>query len=536
MTDGAGRDGISRRRFLSAVGAAGGAGTMFATMGALGLAPTARADSYQEPRKADFTLSGRAAAKVAILGGGITGLACAYELGKAGYDCTVLEAQNRIGGRNFTVRNGTEHTELGSVTQVAEFAGDGYLNAGPARIAQWMVTLDYCRELGVPVEVFTNTNANAYSYNESAGMKAPQRHRTAQADVYGYVSELLAKATDRGALDAELTAADKERLLDFLHEWGVIGDKGTGRQYTGSSRRGYSVNPGAGANEGTVLGPVPSLSEVFASGVGRYFFEELDYDQAMLMFQPIGGMDRIPCALAAAIGRERIRTGSRVRRISGGDRGVAVAYRTADGRDRELTADYCIAALPPHLLARIPHNLGPEVQAALATYHDSRVAAGKIGLEYTGRWWETDHRIYGGITWTDLDISEIWYPSHGHHGRTGVLVGYQSDEGPAQRYEKLSPKERELLALEQGAKIHGAKFRTELASSFSIAWRRVPHIEAAWTMPPFRTPAYQLLNQPAGRVYFSGDWLSYLFSWQAGAFESARQVVTVLHKRVLSAP
>src|SRR3712207_8479055 len=39
------------------------------------------------------------------------------------------------------------------------------------------------------------------------------RHRTAKADVYGYVSELLAKATDTGALDGELTAADKERLI-----------------------------------------------------------------------------------------------------------------------------------------------------------------------------------------------------------------------------------------------------------------------------------------------------------------------------------
>ncbi|GAA4523588.1 flavin monoamine oxidase family protein [Amycolatopsis samaneae] len=531
--------GISRRRFLSAVGAAGGAGTMFATMGALGLAPTARADTYHPPRRADFALSGRSAAKVAVLGGGIAGLTCAYELGKAGYDCTVLEAQDRIGGRNFTVRNGTEYTELGGVTQVAEFAGDGYLNAGPARIAQWMVTLDYCRELGVPIEVFTNTNANAFTYNESAGMKSPQRHRTAKADVHGYVGELLAKATDRGALDAELTAADKERLLDFLQDWGTIEERNGGWRYLGGPRRGFSVNPGAGENTGTVLEPVPSLSEVFASGVGSFFSFEHDYDQAMQMFQPVGGMDRIPCALAEAIGTGRIRTGSRVTRITAGEHGVAVGYRAADGRDRELTADYCVAALPPHLLAGIPHNLGVEVRAALATYRDRLVPAGKIGLEYRNRWWETDHRIYGGITWTDLDISTIWYPSHGHHGRTGVLVGYQSgyrgDDDRAVRYERLPPKERELLAVAQGVKIHGAKFRDELTGSFSVAWRRAPHIETAWTSPPYDTAGYRLLNRPAGRVYFSGDWLSHLSSWQAGAFESARLVVAALHRRVLSA-
>jgi len=60
-----------------------------------------------------------------------------------------------------------------------------------------MITLDYCRELGVPIQVFTNVNADAYIYNESAGMTKPERYRTAKADVYGYVSELLAKAPTR---------------------------------------------------------------------------------------------------------------------------------------------------------------------------------------------------------------------------------------------------------------------------------------------------------------------------------------------------
>ena len=43
----------------------------------------------------------------------------------------------------------------------------------------------------------------------------------------------------------------------------------------------------------------------------------------------------------------------------------------------------------------------------------------------------------------------------------------------------------------------------------------------------------QLLQRPAGRVYFAGDWLTHLIAWQAGALESARKVVTELHHRVL---
>lgn len=65
------------------------------------------------------------------------------------------------------------------------------MNAGPGRIPQWMVTLHYCRELGLPVRVFTDENANAYLCDEKAGMRAPVRHRTAKADMYGFAGDYL---------------------------------------------------------------------------------------------------------------------------------------------------------------------------------------------------------------------------------------------------------------------------------------------------------------------------------------------------------
>ncbi|MFE9887446.1 FAD-dependent oxidoreductase [Streptomyces scopuliridis] len=507
---------------------------MLATMGALGLAPTAEAagrePAFRAPRTGDFTLAGKGAAKVVIVGGGIAGLAVAYELGKAGYDCTILEARDRTGGRNFTVRGGDTNLDLAGNRQTARFSDGQYLNAGPARIPQWMVTMDYCRELGVPVEVFTNVNASAYIYNEKAGMTAPVRYRTAKADVYGYVSELLAKATGTGALDAELSAEDRERLLEFLKGFGDIGGK---LRYEGSERRGYRVDPAAAGTPGVELGAVPSASEVFASGVGRYFSFEFGYDQAMLMFQPVGGMDRIPAALTSAIGTQRIRTGAAVQRITDTAHGVSVTY-TRHGRVRTLDADYCVAALPPNILAKTAHNLGADVQMALEACKPS--SAGKIGLEYRSRWWESDHRIYGGITETDLDLAHVWYPSYGHHGRRGLIVGYYNTGAQADAYARLSPREREARAVAQGVKIHGEKYRTELASSFSHHWRQTPYLEASWHSlsggPD--APVFDPLNKPAGRVYFAGDHLSYADAWQHGAFTSARKAVTALHARVLA--
>jgi monoamine oxidase len=531
----------SRRHFLQAVGVTGGAGVLYSTMGALGLAPAAQASPpFRAPRESDFTLTGRSHKSVLVLGAGIAGLATAYELRKAGYKVRVLEARKRPGGRNWTVRGGTVETDLDGHTQRAGYAKGQYLNAGPARIAQHMVTLDYCRELGVPIEIFGNQNADGYYYNEGVGplSGAPIRHRTAKADVYGYVSELLAKATDQGALDGQLTPDDKERLLAFLRNFGSIGGRVTGDptaswKYTGSTRRGYEVDPGAGLEAGTPKLPPYALSDVLASGVGQYFSFEFGWDQAMLMFQPVGGMDRIAYALEDAVGGERVTYGAEVRSIINKGSGVDVVYTGPGGRTSLASADFCVCTIPPQVLVKIPSNLTQAVKDALA--YAQPVSTGKIGLQYGRRWWEEDEKIYSGITNTNLDLSTIWYPSYGFHGAKGTVVGYYNFGANADLYSALTPAERQARAVEQGVKIHGEAYRTELEAAFSVAWRRTRYSEGGWVSWPSRTSGhYARLLEPDGNVYFAGDHLSYYIAWQSGAFESARKVVTDLHTRVLS--
>ena len=522
---------------------AGGAGALFATMGALDLAVTSDSalPAFHPPRSADFSLTGRGSARVAILGAGTAGLTCAYELGKAGYDCTVLEAQGLAGGRNLTVRAGSRHTDINGDTQTATYSLGQYFNAGPARIAQWMLTVDYCRELGVPLEMFGNVNADAYFYQEDAGMTPgnPVRRRAIKSDTLGYISELLAKATDQGALDQELSAQDKERLLEFLRQFGGIGnripnDPAHSWLYRGGPQRGYTTWPAGTGTAGVLSGPVPPLSAVFGYQVGQELAFESDYEQAMTMLTPVGGMDAITTALARAVGTRRIQLGCPVDTITNNPDRVSLTYQDPAGRQRLLEADYCIATLPPHLLARLRHNLGPEVQRGLTTFQQESV--GKIGLEYRGRWWESDHRIYGGITETDLDIEQIWYPSTGFHSARGILVGYYNTGDDANTYAALTPAAREARALTQGVKIHGPKHRSELISSFSMAWSRAPFIEGGWQSIPGgpQAPVYAPLNTAAGRVYFAGDWLSNQVSWQHGAFASAQKAVTALHSRVLA--
>lgn len=517
---------VTRRTFIRALGLAGGAGAAYEAMATIGLAPRAGDDPAWTPPSRDAAAAGR---RVLVLGAGPAGLAAAHELGKVGYDVSVVEARTRPGGRVWSVRAGTEETDLNGETQRCTFAPGHFFNLGATRIPQSHVTLDYCRELGVEIQPFGNQNANTVVNYTDAGALAGTSvtYRAAKADTFGYVSELLHKATARGALDDVLSAADKEALSEFLVS---LGDLSSDGRYLGSPRRGYAREPGAGTDAGTPTVPYP-MSSVIRSGLGRNFAFDYEYDQATMMFTPVGGMDRIHYALAERIGADRIRYGTAVTGLHNTPDGVTVdVVPVAGGPVERLVADEVVCTLPPHLVTRLDTNLPAAVLAAQRAAKPS--SSGKLGIEYTRRWWETDERIYGGASNTDRDIAQIMFPYDHFHADRGVVVGYYSSGKRQRAFESLTHRQRLAKALDEGAAIHGEKYRSDIASSFSGSWAVTRWSESAWASWEATSPEYRLLTQPAGRIWFAGDHLSHAIAWQHGAFTSARSTVSALHARV----
>lgn len=541
--------GVSRRSFLQAVGIGSSAGVMLGAMGAIGLAPSASAHSrgpgglahkqdwrWRPPTRGDFTAKGKDNTKhVVVIGAGPAGLCSAYELQKAGYKVTVLEARHRPGGRTLTVRPGDKETDTDGITQVAKWDDGIYMNCGAGRVAQWMVTLDYYKELGVPYQVMTNANAEAYLYNENRGSTPghPTKYRTAKSDFYGTVGELLTYATDQGALDAKLTEEDKVNLKSFLSSVGTLRN-GVYWDAPTHANRGYSQWPTAWNVEETELPPTrPTMSETLASRFGNYFQFENSWEQAMLMFQPVGGMDTTYQYFVRAIGAQNVFFNSPVTGVETTSKGVKVTYKDKHARSYQLTADYAVVASPAHIARGFTHNWGSDIDTGLGEFAKG-TAVGKIGLQYRSRWWETDHDIYGGITETDMDLQHIWYPSYGYGEKKGLIIGYYNTGSAASTYGALSPKDRAARAVAQGVKIHGDKYATELEQSFSIAWHKVPYIEGAWAYPNQSSTYFQKLQEGAGNVFFAGDWMSEVSAWQHGAFWAARYAVQALHEKAVA--
>jgi monoamine oxidase len=508
---------ISRRALVHAVGRAGGVAAAYRTMTAMGL--LAVPEAYAGPP--DLTPGN--GAKVLILGAGIAGMVAALELGRAGYDCTILEARTRAGGRNWSLRAGDTVEETDSTQRVDWDAEPHlYFNPGPARLP-WHHAgiLGYCRELGVPLEVMSNENRGAWMQDDAAFDGRPQRNRAVVNDLRGHIAELAAKALDKAALDAPADAHDLERLRAMVRAFGAL-DRDL--VYRGSQRAGWDVAPAAGDVAGRHASPL-DLRALLQSDFWQFkaWFGE-SATQSATMLQPVGGMGRIGEAFARRVG-ERIVFGAEVREIRrAGAKARIVWGDRRIGAVQAIEADHVICTIPFPVLRGIDNDFAPATRQAMAALE--YIPAGKVAFEAQERFWEREG-IYGGISWTTRDATQIWYPTAGVHARKGVLVGaYIWSDDVGARFAAKTPAQRIADTLADGARIHPG-YADHLAKGVTVAWPKIPYSGAGWAEWDDRTraEAYPVLLQGDGPVLFAGEHMSFITGWQEGAVRSAHYAI-----------
>ena len=508
--------------FLGRVAAAGGYRAMYTAMQALGLLATAAEASPLLELPANFG----AGKKIVILGGGIAGLVSAYELRKAGFACAVLEARERPGGRNWSVRNGSKVEFTDGTVQTCDWEEGHYLNVGPARLPSIHRTMiGYCEELGVPLEVEINTSRSTLMQANTLNGGRPVEQRQVVNDTRGYVSELLAKCIDQHGLDKVLDKEDTQRMLDFLQSYG---DLTHDYSYKGSSRSGFLSPPGAGLDEEKLRPPL-SLHELLVSdfSTGELYEEQIDWQATM--FQPAGGMDRIPYAFAKSLG-DIVHYRCLVKKVSKATNGVRVEYTQGGSQATQtIEADYCICTLPLSILKTLDIDCTPEKKQAFGGMKMASLY--KIGWE-SPRFWEKQYNIYGGISFPKQVVDLVWYPSNGLFTRTGIILsGFNFEQkdfadssatpfGALSTQEKLDASRAAVEILHPG---HGKS----LTKPIYVSWQKIPYSLGcfAMNMMPETKPAYNELNKPDGRIYFAGDYLSHIVGWQEGAALSAHRAI-----------
>ncbi len=274
------------------------------------------------------------------------------------------------------------------------------------------------------------------------------------------------------------------------------------------------------------------FSELLKSDFWRFKLHFDDFlNQNPTLLQPVGGMDAIAKAFERRVG-PLIRYRTVVEEIRKTPRGVRIVYRAAgQSASAALAADFAICTIPAPVLKDIPNDFSPEVRETLESL--TFVPAVKIAFQARRRFWEEDHAIYGGISWTDQDITQIWYPAYGYHRDKGIVIGaYIWDERPGQglRFARMTPSERLQAAIAEGERIHPG-YGAELESGISRSWPTTPFQKGGW--PESKSPP--ALRKPDGAIHFAGDQITALPGWQEGAAHAAHAAVNAINERVMKA-
>jgi monoamine oxidase len=517
VTDRSGTAPLTRRSFLERCGLVGGSALVMSAMRSWELLA-----EQAGPRP---VLTGNPnGTRVVILGAGVSGLTAGYELKKLGYEVTILEARDRVGGVNWTVRRGATHTEVGGhgETQVCNFDEGQYLNGGPWRIPHWHTgVLDYCKELGVPLEIFINEAEASYFYfeGEEVGPLAGKRVRLREvkADMIGHTCELLAKAVSQDALDLPLTADDKERFMAFLVNQG----------YLDSADMVYKANAGRGP------GDPYNFQALLQAGFGNRIRSVISGTGQAPMFQPIGGMDQFPKGFQRKLG-DTIQLNSEVVSIRQSETEVRVAYRQNGGEVRELVADYCVSCLPLTILSTLDVNVSAETLAAAKATPYSPSA--KMGLQMKRRFWEEDDRIFGGHLYSNLPFGNFAYPSSGYFGDKGVLLGFYGN-GRMAGVIDMPVRDRIEHVLTHASKVH-PQIREEYEAGYCVFWERIPYSMGAFAGGGGTAGGDRLetLGKPDNRIFLGCAAVSGNGSWMEGAVAAAWKQVRQLHETVMSRP
>lgn len=444
--------------------------------------------------------------KVVIVGAGLAGLAAGYELLQAGHDVLILEAQHRIGGRIYTLRE--------------PFAQGLYGEAGAMRIPRAHgLTMAYIEKFGLQTQDFVMGNPQAYVY--IGGVKRRLAEVQANPDLLGFDTS----DSEKGKLAGDLWDKAIRPLVERVEKEGWDGvvaeyDEYSVREFLELMKwsEGMIEMFGLLNNQEAVMNS--SFLELLREDGGNYYTN---------MCNIKGGMDNLSHAFLPALA-PHIRYGAKMVAIDQTPDEAIIHYQTAAGRF-EARGDYAIVTVPFPVLRHVEvlKPFSRAKQRAIRQLHYD--ASAKIFFQTRRRFWETDEGIYGGGTVTDLAIRNLFYTDYGKETGRGILLASYTWSEDAQRWGSLPSHERIEQAVENVAEIH-PQILDEFEAGASHMWHDDQFAGGAFALfdPGQQTLLHDEIVKPEGRIHFAGEHVSLHHAWIQGAFESGLHSAVAIHK------
>lgn len=434
------------------------------------------------------------AGRVVVIGAGFSGLAAAYELTRAGYDVTVVEARNRVGGRviSFSDMVPGKNVEGGGeligsnhpawVGYAKQFKLD-FLDVGeedaefPIVLNGKRLSADESEKLWEEMEAaFKPLLADAANIDADRPWTSPNAAELDKRTLGSWIEGLSVSPLCKAGIDAMMTADN-----GVVTEW---------QSYLGN------------------------LAMWKGGGLEKYWTDSEVY-------RCRGGNQQLATKLAAAIGAAKIMTRTPVRSVELTQNGARIVLATG----KTLEADRVILTAPPSTWNRIA--IEPALPLGLMPQMGTNV---KFLMGLNGTFWRRAEVAPDLLS--DGPANMTWHATEGQKGAGEALVAFSG--GPsAEICRDWGARRTENYLAELGKVYKGIR------GSFSGKARFMDWPGDAWSKASYSFPAPgqvtaqgPTLYDGIGRLHFAGEYASYAFM---GFMEGALNSGAAVAKRIAQA-
>ena len=439
------------------------------TAGTLATTWTAAAAARAEPSMASMQAAAPDTSRaVLVLGAGLAGLAAAYELKKAGYAVTVLEARTRPGGRVLTYRD--------------PFADGLYAEMG----AEYVDATDeydhrFCKELGLKVmtaKLYDAIFVRGQRFKMAAFKEGKEKLPYAGTEggrLFGqeaaYLKRVLALIKDPEKLPPEVLKLDNLSVVELLAQEGAPEDIAALFTYT------QACESTARPHEMSALHLVRSHRRSFSE----------DTDEGRIF----GGNDQLPKGLARALAGQ-VLYNRPVRKIAHDGDGATVTFEEG-GALRTLRAPRLVVAIPFKVLRdiEVTPSFSPAKTKCIATLAYGHVM--KLAMQYQRRFWDEPSSL-GQRVFTDTLLRRVYHFSIDQPGPRGILMSFTSG-ADAETLGRMSDAERLRTACRKPRR-SGRRRRATSKAARSNTGTKIPGSAAATPSKAWARPATTCRSRP----------------------------------------